>query len=119
MPVNLLFIYPQWTIQTGNWLWWLPFLGVIVVTVVLWRGRARSWPRNILFAWLFYLLALSPALGFTDISFMQYSLVADHYQHLALIAVVALAAAGISKIESRIQPVREINWLRIGAGGSR
>jgi len=117
LPVNLQFIYPQWTIQSGNWLWWLPFLGIIVVTAVLWRGRARAWPRNILFAWLFYLLALLPALGFTDVSFMQYSLVADHYQHLALIAVVALAAAGISKIETRIQSVRGINWLRIGAGG--
>ncbi len=117
LPVNLLFIYPQWKIQASDWLWWLPFLGIIVVTAVLWRGRTRSWTRNILFAWVFYLLALLPALGFTDVSFMQYSLVADHYQHLALIAVVALAAAGISKIEPRIQPARGFDWLRIGAGG--
>ena len=48
---------------------------------------------------------------------MQYSLVADHYQQLALIAVVALAAAGISKIETRIHPANGIDWLRIGAGG--
>jgi Flp pilus assembly protein TadD len=32
-------------------------------------------------------------LGFTDVYFMKYSLVADHYQHLALIGVVALAGA--------------------------
>ena len=29
-------------------------------------------------------------MGFTDVGFMQYSLVADHYQHIAIIAVIAL-----------------------------
>ncbi len=33
-------------------------------------------------------------MGFADVGFMRYSLVADHYQHLALIGVVALVAAG-------------------------
>ena len=84
-----MFMYPQWTIHTSDWRWWLPFVGIVVVTALLWRGRNRPWVRSILFAWAFYLLALLPALGFTDVSFMQYSLVADHYQHLALVAVVA------------------------------
>jgi tetratricopeptide (TPR) repeat protein len=33
-------------------------------------------------------------MGFTDVGYMQYSLVADHYQHIAIIGVVALIAAG-------------------------
>jgi tetratricopeptide (TPR) repeat protein len=33
-------------------------------------------------------------MGFADVGFMQYSLVADHYQHIAIIGVIALAAAG-------------------------
>jgi tetratricopeptide (TPR) repeat protein len=33
-------------------------------------------------------------MGFTDVYFMKFSLVADHYQHLALIGVTSLAAAG-------------------------
>ena len=35
-------------------------------------------------------------MGFTDVGFMKYSLVADHYQHIAVIGVIALAAAGWS-----------------------
>ncbi len=35
-------------------------------------------------------------MGFADVGFMKYSLVADHYQYLALIAVMAAAAAGWS-----------------------
>ena len=34
-------------------------------------------------------------MGFTDVGFMQYSLVADHYQHIAIIGVIALVAAGL------------------------
>ncbi len=52
--------------------------------------------RALLFAWLFFCAALVPVLGFTDVGFMQYSLVADHYEHIAIIAVAALAAAGWS-----------------------
>jgi hypothetical protein len=36
---------------------------------------------------------LVPVMGLTSVYFMKYSLVADHYQHLALIGVVALAGS--------------------------
>lgn len=96
-PIDLAFIYPQWHIDTREFLWWLPLLAVAAVTIVLWR-RCHSLQgirgRTFLFAWLFFCVALAPVLGFADIAYMRYSLVADHYQHLALIGVVALAAAG-------------------------
>ncbi len=38
-------------------------------------------------------MALAPVMGFTDVAFMQYSLVADRYQHIAIIGVIALASA--------------------------
>ena len=62
----------------------------------MWRRKSpiATWGRPLLFAWLFFCVALVPVLGFTDVGFMQYSLVADHYQHIAMIAVVAAAAAG-------------------------
>ncbi len=37
-----------------------------------------------------FCLALVPVLGFTDVYFMKFSLVADHYQYHALVAVAAL-----------------------------
>ncbi len=93
LPVDLAFIYPQWQIEAGNVLWWLPLLAALVVTMVLWRYR-DNWSRPFLFAWGFFCVALMPVMGFVDVGFMKHSLVADHYQHIAIIGVIALAAAG-------------------------
>jgi protein O-mannosyl-transferase len=92
LPVDLAFIYPQWRIATGIPLWWLPLSAALVVTAVLWRYR-KGWSRPLLFAWGFFCVALLPVMGFTDVGFMQYSLVADRYQHIPLIAIIALASA--------------------------
>jgi tetratricopeptide (TPR) repeat protein len=92
LPVNLLIIYPQWHIETAYWLWWLPLLAAFAVTAVLWLYR-KSWARPVLFAWGFFCLALAPVMGFTDVGFMRIALVSDHYLHIAVIGVIALAAA--------------------------
>ena len=90
VPLHLVFVYPAWHIAPGNFLWWLPLLGALGLTALLWR---MGW-RAALFAWGYFCLALLPVMGFTDVYFMKFSLVADHYQHLALIGVTALAGAG-------------------------
>jgi protein O-mannosyl-transferase len=92
VPVNLIFVYPQWKIDAGAAAWWLPLTAAAALTALLWRLR-RSRPAC-LAAWAYFVVMLLPVLGFTDVFFMRYSLVADHYQHLALIGVLALAAAG-------------------------
>jgi tetratricopeptide (TPR) repeat protein len=106
LPFDLAFIYPQWQIEHGNPLWWLPLVGALAVTAALWRYR-KSWSRPLLFAWVFFCAALVPVMGFTDVGFMKYSLVADHYQHIAIIGVIALAAASWSV------------WRRRARGGER
>jgi tetratricopeptide (TPR) repeat protein len=88
LPLKLTFIYPQWRVHPNDWRWWIPLLGILGVTVVLMR-TARLRPS--LAAWLFFGIMLLPAAGLTDVSFMAYSLVADHYQHLAIIGVAAIA----------------------------
>jgi protein O-mannosyl-transferase len=92
LPVNLLLIYPQWEIKTANWLWWLPLLAAVALTAVLWWYR-KSWSRPVLFAWGFFCVTLAPVMGFTDVGFMRIALVSDHYLHIALVGVIALAAA--------------------------
>ncbi|MGD0653496.1 MAG: tetratricopeptide repeat protein [Thermoguttaceae bacterium] len=94
-PIDLAFVYPQWHIAAGNPLWWLPLLASLMVTAVLWRYKA-TWSRPFLFAWVFFCVALLPVMGFTDVGFMKYSLVADHYQHIAIIGMIALVSAGWS-----------------------
>ena len=101
-PIDLAFVYPQWHIQAGNPLWWLPLVTVLIVTAVLWRYR-ESWSRPLLFAWVFYCVSLLPVMGFIDVGFMKYSLVADHYQHIAIVGVIVLVAAGWSVWHERVR----------------
>jgi pentatricopeptide repeat protein len=48
-----------------------------------------------LVAVLFFIGTLTPALGFFDVFPMQYSFVADHFQYLASIGIIALGVAGV------------------------
>ncbi len=95
LPVDLVFVYPQWHIQTVNLLWWLPLSAALILTVVLWSFR-KGWGRSPLFAWGMFCASLLPVMGFVDVGFMKHSLVADHYQHIAIIAAIALASAAWS-----------------------
>lgn len=100
VPLRLAFFYPKWEPQPQEWWWWLPLTTVVAVTVLLWLGR-RGRSRSPLLTWLYYCAALIPVLGLTDIYFMQFSLVADHYQHVALIGIVALAGWAWAKWQAR------------------
>ncbi len=102
LPLDLAFVYPLWHIKTGNPLWWLPLFAALIVTAALWRLRG-TWSRTILFAWAWICVALAPVLGFIDVGFMRFSLVADHYQHIAIIGPVALAAAAWSAWQRHAQ----------------
>ncbi|MGA2796896.1 MAG: tetratricopeptide repeat protein [Thermoguttaceae bacterium] len=111
LPVDLAFIYPQWHVVSGNPLWWLPLSAAIAVTIVLWLYR-KNWGRPLLFAWGFFCVALLPVMGFADVGFMQYSLVADRYQHIAIIAVIALAMAPFSIWRKRMRGA--VRWIAPG-----
>ena len=110
LPINLAFVYPQWHINNGNPLWWLPLSAALVVTAILWRCR-NSWSRPFLFAWGCFCIALIPVMGFTDVGFMEFSLVADRYQHISLIGVVALAAAGFGVWHQRVRGIE--HWSTV------
>jgi Flp pilus assembly protein TadD len=71
-PLNLVFVYPQWRVDTGNLLWWLPLAAALAVTAVLWRYR-KGWSRPLMFAWGFFCVALAPVLGLKDVGFMLIS----------------------------------------------
>jgi protein O-mannosyl-transferase len=104
-PLNLSFVYPQWNIDTSNFLWWLPLAAAITVSAVLCYfcfSAKKPWARCLLFVWLYFGFALLPALGFIDVGYMKYSLVADHYQYIALIGVVTLFAGGGVYLQHRI-----------------
>ena len=96
LPLNLVFFYPLWHVDAGRALWYLPLLAALGATGWLWR---RSRPA--FFAWLYFGAALVPVMGFTDVYYMKFSLVADHYAHLALLGVAALGGYGLSRWRAR------------------
>jgi protein O-mannosyl-transferase len=100
-PSQLVFVYPNWNVQPSDFLWWLPLVAGLLVTAVLIWQRRRPWCRALFIAWIFFCVSLAPALGFVDVGYMKFSLVADHYQYFALIGVVAVVAAGWAKFSQR------------------
>ncbi len=93
LPINLCFVYPMWTDAERQGRFWLALVAAMAVTAALLFNRNSKVGRPLLFAWFFFIIALFPALGFADIGFMDYSLVADRYLHIALIGLVALVGA--------------------------
>ncbi len=91
-PANLVFIYPRWTIDAAVWWQWLYPMAAFGTVLGLWLARARI-GRGPLAAVLFFAGTLTPALGFVNVYPMRYSFVADHFQYLACIGLIALAAA--------------------------
>ncbi len=94
LPIHLSFIYPKWDVQPADWRWWLATAAAIAVTAALWWQRRSRWGKTLLAGWGYFCIALIPVMGLTDVYFFKFSLVADHYQHLALIGVCVVAAAG-------------------------
>ncbi|HVW21380.1 MAG TPA: tetratricopeptide repeat protein, partial [Opitutaceae bacterium] len=122
-PLRLAFVYPQWRIVPSEPLWWAPLAGAVAATALL-ASRPRL--RPVLAAWLYFGVVLIPVMGLTDVYFMKYSLVADRYQHLALIGVTALAGAGWSAWRARsraadvaaaavVAALAALTWRQAGA----
>jgi tetratricopeptide (TPR) repeat protein len=91
-PTGLCMPYPRWNVDGGSLVAFLPLAGVVAVLGGLWVFR-KSLGRGAVLGIGFYLLNLLPVLGLTNMSFHRFSLVADHWQHLSLIGLMALIGA--------------------------
>jgi tetratricopeptide (TPR) repeat protein len=94
-PANLIFIYPRWSIDRSAWWQYVYPSAALAVVVALWALRGRT-GRGALVAALFFGGTLAPALGFFNIYPFIYSFVADHFQYLASLGLITLAAALIA-----------------------
>ena len=121
-PAGLTGVYPRWEPGIGDALAWGGAVGGAAVVAVLWRCR-RQLGRGPLAGVLFFVVALSPTLGFVDFGYMQFSFVADRYQYLAGIGLIAVVAAAASRAcqlclgalpAHRTRPAR----MAIGAAGA-
>ena len=101
-PHPLAFFYPQWTIDSHDWRQYAAPVFVVAVIVSLWLARVRI-GRGPLAAVLIFAGVLAPALGFFNVYPFRYSLVADHFQYHASLALLALAAGGFALFVERLR----------------
>jgi tetratricopeptide (TPR) repeat protein len=95
-PAGLSFSYARWHIDPSDpWQYgWLA--ACLAAGALIWAdGRGAK------AAALFYLAMLAPLLGFIAEYTFRYTYVADHYQYVASIAPLALAAVLLDKLVSR------------------
>ncbi|MFP4476407.1 MAG: tetratricopeptide repeat protein [Desulfatibacillaceae bacterium] len=103
VPVDTSFLYPRWETGIQGPADFAPLLLLGAALAALFRRRSgRS--RGVLVAAAWYVAALSPVLGFFNVYFMRFSLVADHWQYLALPAPLAVVAAGVTLGARRFFP---------------
>lgn len=99
-PSNLIFTYPRWDIDASQaWQFLFP-VAAIAVMMSLWFFRKKL-GRGPLAAVLIFAGTLFPALGFLDVYPMRFSFVADHFQYLASIPLIALAVALATQFAER------------------
>lgn len=101
-PRDLMFIYPRWRIDSTIWWQYLYPAAALALLAVLWSLRRRT--RGPLAGMLFFVGTLFPVLGFLNVYPFRYAFVADHFQYLASLGVIALAAAGIASWLGRCPP---------------
>lgn len=89
-PHPLVFIYPQWAVQTSNIASYV-FSATAVAAVI----TAACYRRGIAMAILYFSVTISPALGFVNIYPMRYTFAADHYQYLASIGPILIIVSSI------------------------
>ena len=121
-PFGLVVIYTHWDQQLGAPLGWsgivvalslLGMAGILGLTTALYVLRDRI-GRGPLAGWLFFLVALSPALGLIEHTFMLFSFVADRYQYLAGLGLLAVLVGGAATLVARL----DLRWRRAALGGA-
>lgn len=111
LPIRLAIVYPRWNVDGRSAAAFIPLALLLAALTVLWIGR-RRWGRGPLTAMACYGLMLAPVAGFIDMSYMQYSLVADHLQYAAMPAMLVLAATAATAAVGRLSADKR----RLGVG---
>ncbi len=109
-PVNLTFSYPRWNINAANPAQYLWLAACLLVAAFLWFKR-RPLGRGTVAAVIFFVAVLSPMLGFIPLYTFYFSFVADHYQYLACLGLLAGVAALAVQVPKKWPAQRGRFWV--------
>ena len=108
-PHNLVAIYGHWRIDLRAYGAYGFPLAAAALLAALWAARRRLGNGPIV-ALAAFVAGVAPILGFVDFNFMRFAFVADHFQYLASIPLLALGAAtgarGVELVAARVPGVR-------------
>lgn len=94
-PAGLTFFYPRWTIDaTVPWQWLFPGAALGLLALLGWWQKRDPAP---LAAALLFGATLFPVLGFVNVYPFVFSYVADHFQYLASLGLIAFLAAALTR----------------------
>ncbi|MDE0284818.1 MAG: tetratricopeptide repeat protein [Gammaproteobacteria bacterium] len=115
-PAGLAVVYPHWDVNAADPRAWAYVIGALAVAALCWRLRRRV-GRGPLACVAFFAITLAPVLGFINYGYMQFSFVADRYQYLAGIGLIALFAGACAAAVQRLvtAPGRAQTALAAGA----
>ena len=94
-PTNLAVIYPLWDIRVTDPLAWGYLIAAVALVVALWHFRHQV-GRGPLAGALFFGVTLLPVLGFVDYGYMQFAFVADRFQYLVGLGVMAVVIGTVT-----------------------
>lgn len=110
-PIDLTIVYAKWSVSVRDALAYVfPVAGLAgFATLIALRPRFGSGP---FVAAAFFVVTLGPMLGFVDYNIMRYAYVADHFQYVAGIGLIALAGAvGATAMRAWPRPARIVPGL--------
>ena len=99
-PRDLMFTYPRWHVDAGEWWQYLFPLAALAAAGGLWMVARQH--RGPLAGFLYFAGTLFPALGFFNVFPFVYSYVADHFQYLATLGIIVPAASGLAMAAKRL-----------------
>ena len=111
-PLDVGGIYPHWEVTPADPWGWAALAAAVGVVAALWLLRKRL-GRGPLAGTLFFGVTLAPTLGFVDYNFMLFTFVADRYQYLACIGIIAVMIAAAARGVATVGDARRVRDMAL------
>ena len=112
LPMNLMPIYPRWTLAPPSFLQVLAFPALAALLFGLWTQRG-GWGRHALLGFGFFLLNLLPVLGLVKMRYMNISWAADHLAYVPIVGLVGLVVLGLEQLHERLSSFSHLFGIEV------